>query len=206
MKLIDMTVAELLAAFRSSTPTPGGGSASAFASAIGASLLAMVAGLPKARTATDADVEHLAAARARCAALAEDLAALADADTDAYNLVVAAYRRPKTTDAEKAARSGAVQEALRAATDTPLQVMRVSATAIEQAGVVARLGNANAASDVRVALELLRAGLRGAKENVAINLDAVKDAGYAAAVRTDVESIDARATQDAASARDGLRA
>src|SRR5262249_6497135 len=112
MKLTDRTVTDLLAAFRSSDPTPGGGSASALAGAIGASLLAMVAGLPKPNATTDADIGRLKEARERCAALAEEMTALVDRDTEAYNLVVAAYRKPKGTEEEKAARTAAIQDAM----------------------------------------------------------------------------------------------
>ncbi len=189
MKLTERTVADLLAAFRSSDPTPGGGSAAALAGATGASLLTMVAGLPKSRAATDADRKRLENARDRCAALADDLTALVDRDSDAYNLVTAAYRRPKNTDEEKAARSAAIQEALRAAIEAPLGVMRACAAAIEQSAVVAELGNASASSDVQVGQELLRAGLRGANLNVDINLESVKDAQYVSVVRAEVSRL-----------------
>ena len=87
MKLTDTTVTDLLAAFRSPEPTPGGGSAAALAGAIGASLLAMVAGLPKSRAATAEDAARLKAAGERCAALAAELEALVDRDSEAYDLV-----------------------------------------------------------------------------------------------------------------------
>ena len=70
MRLTDRSVRDLLQAFRSSEPTPGGGSASALAAATGASLLAMVAALPKSRAATEEDVERLTAAGARCVGFA----------------------------------------------------------------------------------------------------------------------------------------
>lgn len=186
MKLTDRTFTDLLAAFRSSDPTPGGGSAAALAGAVGAALLAMVAGLPKPRAANDEDVATLRAAGASCTNLCERLRLLVDKDTDAYDLVVGAYRLPKGTDDEKAERSTRIQHALKAATDTPLDVMRACASAIDQAAVVARFGNQNASSDVRVALELLTAGLRGAKCNVEINLASVKDQGYGTKVRDEV--------------------
>jgi formiminotetrahydrofolate cyclodeaminase len=183
MKLIDKSVAQLLADFRSPDPTPGGGSASALAGAVGASLLSMVAGLPTARAATDEDAARLQAARAGCTELAERLAALVDRDSDAYELVVAAHRLPKGTDEEKALRGGRIQEALRAAIEAPLDVMRACAAALEHARTIADLGNPGAASDVQVGTGLLGAGLRGAKLNVDVNLDGVKDAAYVAAVR-----------------------
>jgi methenyltetrahydrofolate cyclohydrolase len=185
MKLTVRSVSDLLAAFRSPDPTPGGGSAAALAGAVGASLLAMVAGLAKPRASTDEDVARLAEAGARCASLAVQLEALIDQDTEAYDLVVNAYRLPKATDEEKAARGISIQQALTAATEAPLAVMRRCAEALGRAQVVEQLGNQNAASDVKVAIAMLRAGLVGAQANVEINLGSVKDGAYAERVRTE---------------------
>ncbi len=204
MKLVDRSVTDLLAAFRSSSPTPGGGSASALSGAIGASLLAMVAGLHTSRASSEKDTSTLAAAGTRCAALADELAALIDRDSDAYDLVVAAYRKPKATDDEKAARSAAIQEALRAAIDTPLSVMRACDAALEQGVAIAAFGNPSASSDVQVGLELLGAGLRGAKLNVEINLASVKDAAYVERVRTEVERCDIDGARHSGAARGAL--
>ena len=185
MSLVNRTVSDLLAAFRSSDPTPGGGSASALAGALGASLLAMVAALPKSRAATEEDAQRLKAAGDRYARPRWS-ETLVDRDTEAYDLVVSAYRKPKTTDDEKAARSAAIQSAMREAITAPLAVMRGCAAAAEQGVVIAGFGNPSASSDVRVGLELLGAGLRGAKLNAEINLGSVKDADYVAKVREDV--------------------
>lgn len=190
MKLTDQTVTDLLAAFRSTEPTPGGGSAAALTAAIGASLLAMVAGLPKSRAATAEDAARLAAAGARCTAIAMELAALVDRDSESYDLVMAAYRQPKGSDEEKAARSAAIQAGLRAAIGAPLDVMRACAAAAEQGVVIAAMGNPSAASDTAVGFELLGAGLRGARLNVDINLGSVKDAGYAERIRAEAEEFE----------------
>ncbi len=183
MKLTDMTVTDLLAAFRSPDPTPGGGSASALAGAVGASLVAMVAALPKPAATDDEDLLSLRTSGQRAVELAEQLRALVDRDSEAYELVVGAYRLPKSTDAEKAARSAGIQRAMRAAIEAPLDVMRACAEGLEHARTVARFGNPSASSDVQVGLELLRAGLRGARLNVEINLGSVKDAEYVSGVR-----------------------
>ena len=184
------TVTEFLAALRSPEPTPGGGSAAALAGAMGASLLAMVAGLPKSKAATAEDAARLAAAGTRCAALADDLKTLVDRDSDAYAQVMAAFRRPKGTDDEKSARSAAIQEAMRGATAAPLDVMRACAAAAEQGVVVAAMGNPSASSDAAVGFELLGAGLRGAKLNVEINLGSIKDAEYVKKVQAEIEELE----------------
>ncbi len=186
MKLREKTISELLAAIRSPDPTPGGGSAAALAGAMGASLLAMVAGLPRSRAATEEDARRLRAAGERSTALAEDMAALIDRDSEAYGLVLAAYRKPKGTDDEKAGRSAAIQDAMRTAISAPLDVMRACAAAAEQGVVVGELGLLSASSDVQVGLELLRAAMRGAKLNVEINLESVKDTGYVTTVREEI--------------------
>src|SRR5262249_30747072 len=175
MTFSDYRDSEFLAAIRSSNPTPGGGSASALAGAMGASLLAMVAGLPKSRASTAQDAERLQAAGERCAAIAGELEALVQRDSDAYDQVLAAYKLPKGTDEEKRARSAAIQAGFRAAIAAPLAVMRACAAAAEQGVVVATLGLASASSDVQVGFELLNAALRGAKLNVDINVGSVKD-------------------------------
>ena len=186
MSLVTQSVSELLAAFRSASPTPGGGSAAALAAATGASLLAMVAGLPKSKAATEEDAQRLQTAGDRCSALALELERLVDTDSAAYELVMAAYKRPKATDADKAARAAAVQAAFREAIAAPLAVMRAAAAATEQGVVIAALGNPSAASDFEVGLELLDAALRGARLNVETNLGSVKDQEYVDRIRNEV--------------------
>jgi formiminotetrahydrofolate cyclodeaminase len=206
MKLTSRSVAELLAAFQSSDPTPGGGSASALTAAVGASLLTMVAGLPKGRAATETDRARLERARALCADIAEHLTNLVDADSDAYQQVMSAYRQPKSTDDEKSARSAAIQAALKVATATPLKVMGECATALEHAVVVASFANLSAASDVLVGLELLQAGLRGAKLNVEINLGSVKDESYVRRIHDELAEIERAGLRRLETARTQLAA
>jgi formiminotetrahydrofolate cyclodeaminase len=168
-------LAAVLEAFRSPAPTPGGGSAAALAGAIGAALLAMVAALPKPKAATEEELRRL-----------QELEALVDRDSEAYEQVVAAYKLPKATDEEKTTRATHIQQALAAAIEAPLDVMRAAAQALAAGPVLVALGNPNASSDVQVGLELLRAARRGAQLNVEINLSSVKDAAYAARVSGEV--------------------
>jgi formiminotetrahydrofolate cyclodeaminase len=205
-RLIDRSVGDLLAAFRSSDPTPGGGSASALAGAVGASLLAMAAALPKPRAEIEGDVERLRRAGEQSAAASDRLGALVDRDAEAYDRVVAAYRLPKASDADKAPRALAIQEAMQAATETPLDVMRECCAAVASGVIVAKLGNRNASSDVGVALELLLAGLRGASYNVEINLGSVKDVDYVESTRGEVARLTASAEESESAAREWLKA
>ena len=195
MPLIDLSLRDLLTAFSSNHPTPGGGSACALASSVGASLLMMVAALPKSRTNAEEEKTALHGATAMLAGLRQQLTEAIDADTDAYDQVVAAYRQPKTTPQELETRKAAIQRALRSATDVPLAVMRLSVQALEQAAVVAANGHKAAASDVGVAAELLMAGTTGARMNVEINLEGVSDAAYTDAVRAEVKVLSASAAR-----------
>jgi len=200
MPLVNRSVTDLLAAVRSPDPTPGGGSAAALAGALGASLLAMVAGLPKSRAATQEDAQRLRGAGERCTVLASELETLVDTDSEAYDLVMNAYKKPKATDAEKASRSAAIQAAFREAIAAPLAVMRACAAAVEQGVVVAALGNPSAASDARVGLELLGAALRGAKLNVEINLGSVKDGEYVDRVTSEITGLERAIVHEMAAA------
>jgi formiminotetrahydrofolate cyclodeaminase len=185
MSLADRSLRDLLTAFSSSDPTPGGGSASALSSAVGASLLMMVAGLPKTRTGAEGERAALTAAAAGLGAIRQQLSDAVDQDAAAYDRVVAAYKLPKASPDEQTARTAAIQQALIAATDVPLGVMRASASALSHAGAIAANGNRNAASDVGVAVSLLRAGLHGARLNIEINAGSVADAAYVGAVRAE---------------------
>ncbi|OLC48957.1 MAG: hypothetical protein AUH43_08475 [Acidobacteria bacterium 13_1_40CM_65_14] len=187
--LTDKTVRDLLAAFASSDPTPGGGSAAALTSAVGASLLMMVAALPKTRSNSDQDRAALSSATSSLTGIREQLTEAIDADTAAYDQVVGAYKLAKGSDEEKAARTAAIQAALRAATDVPLRVMRWSAQALDAATIVAAHGNPAASSDVGVAVALLRAGLEGARLNVDVNLSGIRDERYSSAVASEVREL-----------------
>jgi glutamate formiminotransferase/formiminotetrahydrofolate cyclodeaminase len=204
VSLLAASARELLDAFASPAPTPGGGSASALAGAIGASLLLMVARMPKTRSgaeseraALDREADRLEAARAR-------LTALVDEDSAAYESVMAAFRRPRSTDEEKAARKQAIQAATTTATETPLAVMQACADGLSSARAVAAAGNPNASSDVRVGIALLAAGCTGACENVAINVPALSDPVVRGALEAAAAAARERAAQAQAAALGAL--
>ena len=119
MTLTELPVQDLIAAFRSPEPTPGGGSAAALTGAVGAALLAMVSSLSRPRASTPDDVERLADASRRCTELSKELTALVDRDSDAYGAVVAAYRLPKSTPDESRPTSGAHSRSPAGSDDDP---------------------------------------------------------------------------------------
>lgn len=188
MALIDRTVTGLLDAFASSDPTPGGGSASALAGAMAAALLAMVSGMTKSKSNTPEERAALDSAHAEIVPLRETLTALVDRDAGAYDLVVAAYRKPKATDDEKAARKAAIQDAMRVATEIPLETMKACHALLRLQAVVAANGNSNASSDVHVAGLLAHAALKGARSNVDINLEGISDPALAQALKSQADA------------------
>ncbi len=204
-RLTDMSVTELLEAFSSSDPTPGGGSASGLASAVGCALLIMVASLPRSRSGSDDERRALADRVQGLRPVREALAALIERDSEAYDRVVEAYRMPKGSEAEKSARSGAIQAALKGASLVPLEVMRQSVEAIHHGADVARCGHRAAASDVAVALELLHTGLHGAALNVRINLEGLTDRAFANEIEEEVGRLESEGRQAVASALSRLK-
>ena len=204
VRFSELTVAHLLESLASSNPTPGGGTASAIAGAMGVSLLIMVGSLAKSRNNTDAEKSALNEVRASLLPIVKRLSVLADEDSDAFDQVMAAYRLAKSTDAEKAARAAAIQKALQDATTVPLQTLRACAEALGRAVAVADAGNRSATSDVGVAIGLLEAAARGAESNVRINLDGIKDESFAASVRAESDTLSVTVDALAAEARGRL--
>jgi glutamate formiminotransferase/formiminotetrahydrofolate cyclodeaminase len=146
--------------------------------------------LPKTRHGTDEERDALRDATGRLGPLRDELAALIDRDSEAYTSVIEAFRLPKSNDAEKAARRDAIEAAMHAATEAPLATMRACERVMREAETVASGGAPSAASDVAVAIELLKTAARGAATNVDTNLAAVKNEEYVSRVsqeRRDLE-------------------
>jgi formiminotetrahydrofolate cyclodeaminase len=179
----------------SGKPAPGGGSVSACAGALGAALVAMVCNLTLGKekfAAVETQVEELVAhaddARVRLEKLLQD-------DTVAYNGVIAAYRLPKETAAEQAARSQAVQDGLIIAANVPLHICRVALEVCRLSKTAAEIGNPNAVTDAGIGAILGEAAAQGAALNVEINLGSIKDETYVQAAAAEVDTILAEAAQ-----------
>lgn len=181
--LLGLRAEELLDRFASSDPTPGGGSAAALAGATAAALVVMVTGMARTRTGAPEERARLDVALGWAREAGHRLRRLVEEDTQAYDAVVAAYKLPKGTDAEKAARKEAIARAMTLATDVPLQTAEGCLVVLKAAQEAGEHGNPSALSDARTAGALAWAGLRGAAENVRINAASQGDAAAGALER-----------------------
>lgn len=180
MKLIDMQVNEYLNVLKSDAPAPGGGSVSALAGAQGVGLFMMVADLTIGKEKY-ADFQGICKeAKEKGAALYAELVDGVDKDTEAFNLVSAAFKMPKVTDEEKAARKQAIADGTLVATEVPFRTMQLGYEGLLLAKTMIGKSNPNAASDLGVAILNLTACIKGAWLNVKINLPGVKDEEKAA--------------------------
>lgn len=158
----------------------GGGAASAVAGAMAAALVGMVARVSvgkKNMPEPDAFYQDI---DTQAQALANALLAGSNADSVAFDKVMAAYRLPKDTQEQKAARSQAIQQAIIGATEVPLQNAGACAGVLALAAQLEGRSNPNAASDLECAVYLASAGLKGALSNAKINIGSIKDERVAA--------------------------
>lgn len=180
MKLMNMQINEYISQMGSDSPAPGGGSASALCGAQGAALVSMVAALTIGKKKYEEHQALCLEVKEKADALRLRLEAQVDADTDAFNLVSAAFKLPKETDQDKAARRTAIADATLVATRVPFETMGLAMEAMALVECLIGKSNANAASDLGVAALNLQACVKGAWLNVLINLPGVKDEAAAA--------------------------
>ncbi len=175
MKLVDLTVKDYLDVLKSDAPAPGGGSVSALSAAQGVALAAMVADLTIGREKYAEYEEACRAAKEKALDLYTQLVEGIDKDTEAFNKVSAAYKLPKDTDEQKAARSAAIRAANVGATEVPFETVKLCLEGLKITATIVGKSNPNAASDLGVAALNLLAGIKGAWLNVKINLPGIKD-------------------------------
>ena len=190
MKLVDMTVRDYLDLLKSDAPAPGGGSVSALSAAQGVGLVAMVADLTIGREKYAEYEQVCKEAKEEALKLYEALVAAIDEDTEAFNKVSAAYKMPKDTDEQKAARSAAIRKANVGATQVPYETIKLCLAGLKVTETMIGKSNPNAASDLGVAALNLMAGIRGAWLNVKINLPGIKDEAAKAQFEKGAEMVD----------------
>ena len=154
--------------------------------ALGCALCEMVAGLTEQKKGFESVREQMALAREKLAALRGELQSLVRRDAASFDGVMAAFKLPKGTDAEKQARKAAIEEATKAAAEVPLVTMARAVEALKLAVPIAEKGNPNSLTDVGVGAFQLGAAMRGARLNVEINLGSISDAAWVAAGREEI--------------------
>lgn len=170
------TIEDWLTDLASELPAPGGGAAAGMNAATGAALVSMVCNLTIGKPKYAEHEAVMREALAEAERLRAEAITLAEDDAEAFSGVVAAYKLPKGTDEEKAARTAAIQAGLAEAAEVPLAVAKVAAQVIRLSGRILDGSNPNVLSDVAVAASSAKSALESAALNVDINLVSIKDA------------------------------
>ena len=177
-KLTDLTSKDFLTALASSAPAPGGGGGAAMAGALAAALASMVANLTIGKEKFAAQECEVKALLQEAEQVRQNLLALVEDDAAVFNSFMACYKLPKTTDAEKAARTAAIRKAAKQAAEVPLAIARASFKVLQLAHRLVIIGNPGVITDGACSALLARAALRCAEYNVRINLGLTKDEAY----------------------------
>ncbi len=173
--------------------TPGGGAAAALTGCQSAALLSMVLNFTVGRKKYAAVEEEMQKLLGRTEDLRVKLLTLADEDAEAFGAVAACYAMPRKTDAEKAARTEAMQQALRGAAVVPFTIASLCSELLEITPPIAEKGNANVVSDAATAAHLAHAALLSAIVNVDINLKFLKDVNFVTEMKGEVTALKASA-------------
>jgi methenyltetrahydrofolate cyclohydrolase len=204
----DEKIGDFLGQLAERVPAPGGGAAAALEAALAAALLGMVA-----RYTTGEKYAEHAGMIGRIIEEADELQAialrLAQADAEAFAAVAMAYKLPRSTDAERAERSGAIATALAGAAWPPAKLIGVAGLIVDLAGALVEIGNRNVISDLAAAAEAARAAVATSRVNIEINLAAIEDAQASLELIADADKADsviAKAEQIAETIRGQIRA
>lgn len=188
--LTDLTVKGLLDVTAGKDPVPGGGSISALTGSIAAALTEMVAGLTIGKKKYAEVEEQMKELVERVQKIRQQLILDVDRDSEAYNVVFAAFQMPKETDEEKAARSAQIQEATKIAANVPMEVARRVYSLLSDIEEVVSNGNQNAVTDGCIAMMSARNAIIGALFNVRINLTSIKDEQFVADMTAEADRLE----------------
>ena len=174
-RLIDLTVVDFTHETASESPAPGGGSISAAVGALGAALATMMANLSAHKRGWDDRWEEFSSWAEKGKRFHDELLALVDEDTRAFNKVMDVFSMPRDTQAQKAEKKRAMQEATRYAMDVPFRVMQSSYDSMEVIKAMAENGNPSSASDAGVGALCARTAVAGAYLNIKTNAAGLAD-------------------------------
>jgi formiminotetrahydrofolate cyclodeaminase len=184
-----MTLAQFGEVLGSNAPAPGGGSVAALSGMLGANLVSMVCRLTIGKKGYEDFEDDTSAVLGQSDRLATNLLQHIDADTEAFNEVMAAFKLPKESDDEKAARTMAIQQGYKSAIKSPQGIASECLEVLHLANRLLGSSNTNALSDLGVAAQQAFAGVEGALMNVRINLPSIKDEKFVAEVEGEIEGL-----------------
>ena len=188
-KLVDKTAVGFADETASESPAPGGGSVSAYVGALGAALGTMVANLSSHKAGWDERWEEFSAWADRGQAIKDELMFLVDEDTRAFNKIMDAFGLPKGTEAEKEARTAAIQAATRYAIEVPYRTMKKSFEAFDLIRAMVEKGNPNSVTDAGVGALCVRTAVIGAYLNVRVNAAGFKDQAFLDSILPHAEAL-----------------
>lgn len=193
--IFDTSLREVLAASASDAPTPGGGSVSAIVGSFGVAMVSMVANLTVGKEKYK-DVEpQVKVILEKTGKLMNRLEELVQEDIKAFGKFMEVLKMPKDTEEQKNLRASMMQEALKAATDTPMEIARVCLEGLELAAELAGIGNKGAISDVGVAAYVAEAALNSVLLSVDINIPSIKDEAYVDRIQKEKYGLIVKAAQ-----------
>lgn len=200
MKLVDLKVQEFVNEVDSKSPAPGGGSVAALAGSLSSALARMVSHLTigkKKFKALEEETQQLVFdAMETLESKKEAFVELIDKDTEAFNMIMAAFKLPKETEEEKTLRSQKIEEATIVAIDVPYSVASYGKELLEALEVLFLYGNKNCLSDLGVSGLLLHTTIIGAVMNMKINLPGVSQEDLKTKYQTAIDSLTAFSNND----------
>lgn len=187
--LLRLNLREFVNELSMDSPTPGGGSTAALCGALSASLSSMVSNLSVGKKGYEKVEKEMKKNAVSAQILKDELLNAVDADTKAFNKVMAAYRLPKSTEEQKKEKDRAVEEALKEATLVPFSVLEKSIEAMKLAKEAALKGNKNSVSDAGVAALAAQTAAEGAYYNIKINLPNIQDKPFKTRIQRKANSL-----------------
>lgn len=194
-KLVAMDLTSFVHETASESPAPGGGSISAYMGSMGAALATMVANLSSHKRGWDHRWEEFSQWAEKGKYYHDRLLEMVDADTEAFNKIMEAFKMSKNTSDDKAIRKEAIQAATKNAIEVPFEVMKLCYESMEVMQEMAEKGNPNSVSDAGVGALAAVAGVRGAYLNVQINVEGLEDKSFVEKVLKEGEALVDKAQQ-----------
>ena len=188
--LKDLGLKEFIAQTASNEPVPGGGSIAALSGSIAASLAEMVANLTIGKKKYVEVEEEMKVVQVKLEKLRFEFLDMIDKDANSFDLVMQAFKLAKETDEEKAIRTQKIQEGLKIAALSPLEIARKAFEMMELCEVVVDKGNSNAVTDGMVAAMMARTAVLSAILNVRINLSSIKDEEFVLKIGKEIDELE----------------